>query len=69
MPGEGYDSLLSQGAVKPTVFLTSTFGFRSAAKAGFLRTKRRGKAQTRLALLQDRGDLLHWQTLLENDRD
>jgi len=40
MPGEGYDSLLSQGAVKPTVFLTSTFGFRSAAKAGLLRLHR-----------------------------
>ena len=32
MPGQDDDPLLSQGAVKPTVFLTSTFGFRSAAK-------------------------------------
>jgi hypothetical protein len=37
MPGQGYDPLLSQGAVKSTAFLTSTFGFRAAAKAGVLR--------------------------------
>ena len=30
MLGYGYDPLLSEGAVKPPVFLTSTFVFRSA---------------------------------------
>src|ERR1051325_7073380 len=30
MPGYGYDPHLSEGAVKPPVFLTSTFVFRSA---------------------------------------
>src|SRR2546421_7867005 len=30
MLGYGYDPLLSEGAVKPPIFLTSTFVFRSA---------------------------------------
>ena len=30
MLGYGYDPLLSEGAVKPPVFLTSTFVFRTA---------------------------------------
>jgi len=32
MMGYGYDPFLSEGAVKPPVFLTSTFAFRSAAE-------------------------------------
>ena len=37
MLGYGYDPLLSEGAVKPPVFLTSTFVFRSAAPGRFSR--------------------------------
>ena len=31
MMGHGYDPVLSEGALKPPVFLTSTFAFESAA--------------------------------------
>ena len=36
MLGYGYDPLLSEGAVKPPVFLTSTFVFRSAEEGRLL---------------------------------
>ena len=42
MLGYGYDPALSEGAVKPPVFLTSTFVFRSRrARQGILRLRRR----------------------------
>jgi hypothetical protein len=42
MLGYGFDPLLSEGAVKPPVFLTSTFVFRSAGRGGTSSTTRRG---------------------------
>ena len=50
MLGYGYDPALSEGSVKPPVFLTSTFVFRSAEEGRLLRLCRRpqGAADARL---------------------
>ena len=53
MLGYGYDPLLSEGAVKPPVFLTSTFVFRSAEEGGISSTTRLGAASRRKAKLVD----------------
>ena len=34
MMGHGYDPMLSEGSLKPPIFLTSTFAFESAAAIG-----------------------------------
>ena len=49
MLGYGYDPLLSEGAVKPPVFLTSTFVFRSAEEGAISSTTRPGAASRRRA--------------------
>ena len=50
MLGYGYDPALSEGAVKPPVFLTSTFVFRSAEEGTrLLRLRRRPQASRRPA--------------------
>ena len=54
MLGYGYDPALSEGAVKPPVFLTSTFVFRSAqeGKDFFDYTSGRRRGGARLFALQ-----------------
>jgi methionine-gamma-lyase len=50
MVGYGYDPALSEGAVKPPVFLTSTFVFRSARRVATSSTTRRGGGNRRPAV-------------------
>ena len=58
MLGYGYDPMLSEGAVKPPVFLTSTFVFRTAEEGrdffDYVSGRRKPPAGTRPGLVYSR---------------
>ena len=49
--GYGFDPAMSEGSIKPPIFMTSTFVFKSA-RDGEARTRARAKAQRVAAVVQ-----------------